>query len=89
MRDVAVLTCVLAAFLLGTPAVAREGGSDPMQACRADFERFCKDVKPGDGRQIACMVSNQDRLSGDCAKLIREKAQKEAEWKERKAGKGK
>ena len=32
------------------------------------------------------MMANVDRLSGDCAKIVREKADEERKWREQKAG---
>ena len=36
------------------------------EACKGDVEKFCKDVKPGDGRMVGCLRSNQASLSGSC-----------------------
>ena len=36
------------------------------QACAADKEKFCSDVKPGEGRVIECMKSHKEELSGAC-----------------------
>ncbi|MGZ3578458.1 MAG: cysteine rich repeat-containing protein [Syntrophales bacterium] len=46
-------------------------------ACKADIEKFCKDIKPGGGRIWVCLKSNGDRLSQECANqmaLAREKS---------------
>lgn len=34
--------------------------------CRADVERFCPDVQPGEGRVRACVRSHLPRLSSAC-----------------------
>ena len=39
-------------------------------ACRGDFAKFCKDVKPGGGRVIACLGKHEDKLSDDCKKVV-------------------
>lgn len=36
------------------------------EACRGDVEKFCKDVKPGGGRIIACLKSHEKDLSPAC-----------------------
>merc|ERR1712146_607995 len=43
--------------------------------CRADKEKFCKDVKPGQGRTRSCLQANFDKISKGC---------KDAEFKTKK-----
>ena len=54
-------------FLVSMPAVA---GQDLVQivadGCKAELETYCKDVKPGEGRILACLFAYQDKLSGKC-----------------------
>ncbi len=35
-------------------------------ACKDDVQKFCKDVKPGDGRIINCLKQNESSLSSAC-----------------------
>ena len=35
-------------------------------ACQVDIGRHCSEVKPGEGRMIACLMKNQDDLSKGC-----------------------
>lgn len=88
-RNAAVLGC-LPVSLVALPALARDdaGGAPRLQACQADWSRFCGAVKPGDGRIMACMLSNLDRLFDVCAKIVRDKAQAERDARERNARKG-
>ena len=37
-------------------------------ACKADYEKYCKDTTPGGGRIIACLDKQQ--LSASCRKVI-------------------
>jgi len=32
-------------------------------ACRDDLAKYCRQVKPGQGRDIACLSGNEDELS--------------------------
>jgi Cysteine rich repeat len=41
-------------------------------ACRADVDRFCKDVKPGAGRIRECLKTHQADLSEGCRTAIKE-----------------
>jgi hypothetical protein len=34
--------------------------------CEPLFEKYCKDVKPGDGRIIQCMKENEKNFSTEC-----------------------
>jgi len=47
--------------------------------CEADVEKFCKDVQPGEGRQIRCLQGHESELSGGCRQLMTEKS-KEKPW---------
>ena len=49
-------------------------------ACKADAEKFCKDVKPGGGRVMACLKAHEDQLSDSCKA---KGAEKKAEFKEK------
>ncbi|MDX6770347.1 MAG: cysteine rich repeat-containing protein [Elusimicrobiota bacterium] len=42
------------------------GASKGVKACHADLEKFCKGVKPGEGRQGACLKANAKKLSKSC-----------------------
>jgi hypothetical protein len=54
----------LAALLLVSPsAFAQEG---PGKACKADREKFCSGMKPGDGQLGACMKQHEAELSPEC-----------------------
>ena len=36
------------------------------EACRDDVLRFCKDVKPGQGRLVQCLKEHQNEISVEC-----------------------
>lgn len=42
------------------------GASKGVKACHADIERWCKTVKPGDGRLGACLKKRSKKLSAVC-----------------------
>jgi len=39
------------------------------EACKADREKFCKDVKMGEGRIMDCMMSHKEELSPACKEM--------------------
>ncbi|WP_072396827.1 cysteine rich repeat-containing protein [Hyphomicrobium sp. CS1GBMeth3] len=41
-----------------------------IDACRTDMYRLCGAIVPGAGRIAACLRSNADRVSGDCARVL-------------------
>jgi hypothetical protein len=45
-----------------------------MAACEADKEKFCQDVKPGEGRIVDCMKSHAGELSPGCREMMEHKA---------------
>lgn len=44
------------------------GASKGIKACHADIERFCRKIKPGEGRLGACLKTNVKKLSKRCRK---------------------
>lgn len=70
MRHVLVL---LALASLGLPGAAHaqpgERGNNP---CRADAERLCKGVQPGQGRIVQCLEQHESELSGGCRASLEE-----------------
>ena len=83
-----ISTAAIAALaLLSLPALAKEGGKDPFAVCRADMQKFCGDVKPGEGRQVKCMMDNRSRVSGECGEILNKKAKHEQEMREGKQNK--
>lgn len=41
-----------------------------MQVCRADMQKLCTDVKPGQGRSWSCIKSHEADLSPDCKAFV-------------------
>jgi hypothetical protein len=84
MKTLSVILCaaMITCFMLATPGLAQDQDQTLMPregkgACKTDIEKFCKDIKPGGGRIWACLKSNGDRLSQECANhmaLAREKS---------------
>ncbi|HUN56316.1 MAG TPA: cysteine rich repeat-containing protein [Smithella sp.] len=85
MKKLFMAICMVM-LMLGV-ASAQEKTGPPMEgrgACKADVEKFCKGVKPGEGRIIACLKGNEDRLSQSCKNEIakaREKKQQQPKQK--------
>jgi hypothetical protein len=70
----AVACLAIAIFSLSGIALAQPAGKGA-NPCRADAEKFCKDVKPGGGRIVQCLEQHVPELSGPCRASF-EEAQK-------------
>ena len=66
-----------------------EGAKGKSEACLADKERLCKDVKPGEGRIMECLKAHEAELSEGCraAKMQKhEKSEKKEKAPDSKKG---
>jgi len=36
------------------------------EGCQKEFDSYCKEVTPGEGRLLACLFAYEDKLSGRC-----------------------
>ena len=73
-RLITTLALLLASSQIG--AIGGMGGMDPaeMEAlrtyCKADVERLCANVQPGEGRIKACLMANKESMSVGCAQAL-------------------
>ena len=81
MRILIASLAIFAAGHLGT-AAAQQPQEGPA-ACRADVEKFCKDVKPGGGRVVQCLQQHESALSGGCRDTLEQGRKRGAEAKQR------
>jgi hypothetical protein len=45
---------------------SKKKAAEAHQACEADARKFCKDVKPGEGRIVRCLKEHEKDLSPEC-----------------------
>lgn len=66
MLVVALTMCLI--ILIGGAAFAEEKGivQTIADGCKQEIETYCKGVKPGEGRILACLYAYQDKLSNRC-----------------------
>jgi hypothetical protein len=60
-----IVAGALAAFI-GNARAAEQG------ACKADVQKLCKDVQPGEGKIVECMKTHQKELSPKCASQMKQ-----------------
>jgi hypothetical protein len=65
----AILTAT-ALFCLSQAACAQELTAEQRDACKGDYEKYCKSVVPGGGRIIACLAKESDKLTPACKKVL-------------------
>ena len=84
MKSIVLASLVALSFA----AQAKDGGgNNDFAVCKADMERLCSSVKPGDGRQVKCMMENKSRASSGCQAVLAKKEQKEKEWQQQQQNK--
>jgi hypothetical protein len=73
MRTWLIPMSVICLMSAGAPAQEPAGGPPPAvrEACKADMEKFCKDVEQGGGRVKQCMTEHRKELSDSCREAIR------------------
>ena len=72
MRKMITVLMVTAALLLaGGATLAAENPIDAVKkACNTELTTFCKGVKPGDGRVLACLYAFEDQVSDKCTYAV-------------------
>ena len=62
---VVVFGCVM--FLSGISVAQQKGPVEKvLDGCNKEFETYCKNVTPGEGRLLACLYAYSDKLSTRC-----------------------
>ena len=62
-----VVSVVVLSFGVAGNLSAQETLIDTVaNGCKTEITTYCKDVKPGEGRVLACLFAYQDKLSGKC-----------------------
>jgi hypothetical protein len=54
----------------------KKGQRQAAEACRADVQRLCANVQPGEGRIMQCLKQNQAQLSQPCKDAAAQAGQK-------------
>ena len=54
-------------LLLVTPGMAQQSLIETVaNGCKAELEKYCSNVTPGEARVLACLYAHNDKLSGRC-----------------------
>ncbi|MCG6536733.1 MAG: cysteine rich repeat-containing protein, partial [Syntrophales bacterium LBB04] len=63
-KRTAVILFLAAALVL--PATTADASRQFRKNCKKEIEKFWKDIKPGEGKVIECLLSNEKKLSDTC-----------------------
>ncbi len=83
-----ILSCLnehqteLSASCKGKIEESKKKLAEAQQACSGDMEKYCKDVKPGEGRIIRCLREHMQELSAACKRMAERPGEKAQEKKE-------
>ena len=64
------ITALTLALTFGACAAVSAQPEAPRNACTDDAAKLCPNVKPGEGRIIACLVKDKDKLTNACKQLL-------------------
>ena len=53
-------------LLLVSPVMGQQLVENVVTGCKAELEKYCSNVTPGEGRVLACLYAHNDKLSGRC-----------------------
>ncbi len=66
-RFVALFLIMGGVLLVVNPVWAQQGLLETVvNGCKAELEKYCSNVTPGEGRLLACLYAYEDKLSGRC-----------------------
>lgn len=72
VRIPAVLLMISAALSVAAADTPRNQEIAALRtACKADIERLCPDVEPGQGRLKECLMSHKEQMSVGCIEALR------------------
>jgi hypothetical protein len=74
------LVLVVAAIFCFVSSISYAQEMEGKGACRADAEKFCKEVQPGHGYKAQCMKQHEAELSPACKERIAEAKEKVQEF---------
>jgi len=68
MRRFGICFLILGGILLVVnPVTAQQSLLETVaNGCKAELEKYCSNVTPGEGRLLACLYAYEDKLSGRC-----------------------
>lgn len=75
-RTLPLFVTLSSILIFSFPAFSFEKEGGWFKSCKPDVEKFCKEVKPGEGRILECLKENHDKLSVECKQTMAEAREK-------------
>jgi hypothetical protein len=67
MKKVMLFLGIIALVCAASSGLAQDNMVETVKkGCAKELSSFCKDITPGQGRVLACLYANGDKLSGSC-----------------------
>ena len=63
---------LIAAILCTSASAFAQPTASQRNACKGDYEKYCKGTVPGGGRIVACLAKSSDKLTAACKKALAE-----------------
>jgi hypothetical protein len=73
-----ILVAAVAFCFISSPAHAQ--AINAKGSCKADIEKFCKDIRPGQGRIVKCMQQHEAELSAACKDQVAQARERNNEF---------
>jgi hypothetical protein len=81
MKKIIISLAFLTIICVAATVMTEPRDKEKIGPCRDDREKFCKDVKPGQGRIIKCLNEHESELSATCKEHLAMMKEKMAEFK--------
>ena len=74
MKSIIIYLSIFSIFSIAVPAFAQQQAilDTVGRACLKELEKYCTEITPGEGKILACLYANQDKLSGRCEYAVYE-----------------
>jgi hypothetical protein len=67
MKKTMLFLSIFALMLAASNGLAQDDIVETVKkGCEKELDSFCKGITPGEGRVLACLYANGDKLSGSC-----------------------
>jgi hypothetical protein len=66
LKMIGVFVVLGGLFFSGVASAEKDIIETFTEGCKTELQTYCKDVKPGEGRLLACLYAHEDKISARC-----------------------